>query len=80
MYTHIYLQILLRTGCTFELLSMKRVRHRSHMEDGADDTRIDGADDLDVSGANSQPPLLKLKGQMMLLNDCQYIAFLCSPA
>ena len=68
------LQIILRSGCTFELQSMKRVRNRSHIEDAVE------VDDPDMDMTNTQPPLLKLKGQMLLLNDTQYIAFLCSPA
>ena len=53
---------------------MKRVRNRSHIEDAVE------VDDPDMDMTNTQPPLLKLKGQMLLLNDTQYIAFLCSPA
>lgn len=59
------LQIVLRTNCTFELLSMRQVRSSQEEEVGV---------------APNQTPCLKLKGQMMLLNDTQYIAFLCSPA
>lgn len=59
-------QIQLRTNSTFELHSVRRVQCRTREQD------------VDVTHEQA-PPHLKLKGQMMMLNQ-QYVAFLCSPA
>ena len=61
------LQIQLRTNCTFELQSVRRVQPTSH-------------DQEDEEVTPEQAPHLKLKGEMMVLDDVNYIAFLCSPA
>ena len=67
----IFCQILMHTNCTFELLSVRPVKRRREQDVG-----------VATSPSSSNTPLLKLKGQMMLLTltDIDYIAFLCSPA
>ena len=52
-------------NCVFELVSKSPV------------TRDYFPDSIDLEPSN--PPLLKLKGEMLLLKEKQSIAFLCSP-
>lgn len=60
--------ILLRTNCTFELQSVRRVQYRSQ------------EDEEEEMGDPEQTPRLKLKGEMMILDDKDHVAFLCSPS
>ena len=65
IHVHVVLQILLNTNCTFELHSTQPVQRLQ---------------DHHMLGMFSGPaPCLKLKGQMLLLPDHNYIAFLASP-
>ena len=60
------LQIQLRTNCTFELQSVRQVQCTNQEQE--------------VGVVPEQAPQLKLKGEMMPLDDQEYVAFLCSPA
>ncbi|CAI8042962.1 Soluble guanylate cyclase 88E, partial [Geodia barretti] len=58
--------IQLRTNCTFELQSVRQVQCTNQEQE--------------VGVVPEQAPQLKLKGEMMPLDDQEYVAFLCSPA
>ncbi len=59
------IQICSRCNTVFELVSTEPV------------TRAHALDSIELEPSN--PPLLTLKGEMLLLKETQSIAFLCSP-